>query len=86
MGTVTCIQKKDSIDTPSAKIPGNPPLFHNCNCQFCFYAVFEKIFSVFSDGDVACFSEYMEVWIHRVRIDGFGDWLSGALQIRGNCS
>ncbi|XP_029912366.1 ciliated left-right organizer protein containing ZP-N domains homolog [Myripristis murdjan] len=57
MGTVTCIQKKDSIDTPSAKVP---------------------------DGDVACFSEYMEVWIHRVRIDGFRDWLSGALQIRVN--
>lgn len=43
----------------------------------------EKMFSL-SEGDVACFSEYMEMWIHSARSEGLGIWLSGALQIQGN--
>ncbi|XP_078144210.1 ciliated left-right organizer protein containing ZP-N domains homolog [Centroberyx gerrardi] len=39
---------------------------------------------VFSEGDVSCFSEYMEMWIHSVRIEGLGLWLSGALRIQAN--
>ncbi|XP_073327059.1 uncharacterized protein ciroz [Pagrus major] len=37
-----------------------------------------------SEGDVACFTEYMEMWIHSARIEGLGIWLSGALQIQAN--
>ncbi|XP_044206821.1 uncharacterized protein C1orf127 homolog [Thunnus albacares] len=37
-----------------------------------------------TEGDVACFSEYMEIWIHRARIEGLGVWLSGALRIQVN--
>ncbi|XP_075950914.1 ciliated left-right organizer protein containing ZP-N domains homolog isoform X2 [Anarhichas minor] len=37
-----------------------------------------------TEGDVECFSEYMEMWIHSVRIEGLGLWLSGALQIQVN--
>ncbi|XP_030279101.1 ciliated left-right organizer protein containing ZP-N domains homolog [Sparus aurata] len=37
-----------------------------------------------SEGDVTCFTEYMEMWIHSARIEGLGIWLSGALQIQAN--
>lgn len=37
-----------------------------------------------SEGDVSCFSDYMEMRIHNVRIEGLGLWLSGALKIRGS--
>ncbi|XP_044068053.1 uncharacterized protein C1orf127 homolog isoform X2 [Siniperca chuatsi] len=37
-----------------------------------------------TEGDVACFSEYMEIWIHSARIEGLGVWLSGALRIQVN--
>uniref|UniRef100_A0A8C4IL23 Si:ch211-129o18.4 n=1 Tax=Dicentrarchus labrax TaxID=13489 RepID=A0A8C4IL23_DICLA len=37
-----------------------------------------------TEGDVACFSEYMEMWIHSARIEGLGVWLSGALRIQVN--
>lgn len=30
-----------------------------------------------------CFSEYMELWIHRMRIEGLRLWLSGILRIQG---
>ncbi|XP_064156319.1 uncharacterized protein LOC135235051 [Anguilla rostrata] len=33
------------------------------------------------EGDVECFSEYMELWIHRMRIEGLRLWLSGTLRI-----
>ncbi|KAJ8378899.1 hypothetical protein AAFF_G00233330 [Aldrovandia affinis] len=36
---------------------------------------------VLSEGDVECFSEYMELWIHRMRIEGLRLWLSGTLRI-----
>ncbi|XP_032362806.1 uncharacterized protein LOC116674437 [Etheostoma spectabile] len=39
-----------------------------------------------TEGDVACFSEYMEMWIHSASIEGLGLWLSGALQIQVNLS
>ena len=39
--------------------------------------------NVFSEGDVECFSEYMEVWVHRMRMEGLRLWLSGALRIQG---
>ncbi|CAB1329713.1 unnamed protein product, partial [Coregonus sp. 'balchen'] len=35
-----------------------------------------------TEGDVECFSEYMEVWVHRMRIEGLRLWLSGALRIQ----
>ncbi|RXN11758.1 hypothetical protein ROHU_029907 [Labeo rohita] len=35
-----------------------------------------------SEGDVECFSEYMELWIHRMRIEGLRLWLSGILRIQ----
>ncbi|KAM4609937.1 uncharacterized protein ciroz [Polymixia lowei] len=47
-------------------------------CQWCLQIVLENIF-MFSEGDVECFSEYMEVWIHRARIEGLRLWLSQAL-------
>ncbi|KAI4823273.1 hypothetical protein KUCAC02_011868 [Chaenocephalus aceratus] len=37
-----------------------------------------------TEGDVSCFSDYMEMRIHNVRIEGLGLWLSGALTIRVN--
>ncbi|KAE8293326.1 hypothetical protein D5F01_LYC08435 [Larimichthys crocea] len=37
-----------------------------------------------TEGDVSCFSDYMEMWIHSVRIEGLGIWLSGALRIHVN--
>ncbi|CAK6951274.1 uncharacterized protein C1orf127 homolog [Scomber scombrus] len=37
-----------------------------------------------TEGDVTCFSEYMEMWIHSARIEGLGVWLCGALQIQVN--
>ncbi|XP_059189293.1 uncharacterized protein C1orf127 homolog isoform X2 [Centropristis striata] len=37
-----------------------------------------------TEGDVACFSEYMEIWIHSARIEGLRLWLSGALKIQVN--
>ncbi|XP_045912924.1 uncharacterized protein C1orf127 homolog [Micropterus dolomieu] len=37
-----------------------------------------------TEGDAACFSEYMEMWIHRARIEGLGVWMSGALQIQAD--
>ncbi|XP_037335498.2 uncharacterized protein C1orf127 homolog [Pungitius pungitius] len=37
-----------------------------------------------TEGDVECFSEYMEMWIHSRRIEGLGLWLSGALKIQVN--
>ncbi|KAK2885488.1 hypothetical protein Q8A67_016325 [Cirrhinus molitorella] len=35
-----------------------------------------------TEGDVECFSEYMELWIHRMRIEGLRLWLSGTLRIQ----
>lgn len=35
------------------------------------------------EGDVECFSEYMELWIHRMRIEGLRPWLSSILRIQG---
>ncbi|XP_076132931.1 ciliated left-right organizer protein containing ZP-N domains homolog [Alosa pseudoharengus] len=35
-----------------------------------------------SEGDVECFSEYMELWIHRARIEGLRLWLSGMMRIQ----
>ncbi|KAM9429461.1 uncharacterized protein ciroz [Salvelinus alpinus] len=35
-----------------------------------------------TEGDVECFSEYMEVWVHRMRMEGLRLWLSGALRIQ----
>ncbi|XP_040916250.1 uncharacterized protein C1orf127 homolog [Toxotes jaculatrix] len=40
--------------------------------------------SKLTEGDVACFSEYMEMWIHSARIEGLGVWLSGALRMQIN--
>ncbi|KAF1390626.1 hypothetical protein PFLUV_G00059970 [Perca fluviatilis] len=57
MRTVLSIQKREWIDTPTARL---------------------------TEGDVACFSEYMEMWIHSARIEGLGLWLSGALQTQVN--
>ncbi|XP_026188653.1 ciliated left-right organizer protein containing ZP-N domains homolog isoform X2 [Mastacembelus armatus] len=37
-----------------------------------------------TEGDVTCFSEYMEMWIHSTMIEGLAFWLSGALQIKVN--
>ncbi|XP_056240980.1 uncharacterized protein C1orf127 homolog [Seriola aureovittata] len=37
-----------------------------------------------TEGDVTCFSEYMEVWIHSARIEGLAVWLSRALQVQVN--
>ncbi|XP_063063700.1 uncharacterized protein C1orf127 homolog isoform X1 [Engraulis encrasicolus] len=34
------------------------------------------------EGDVQCFSEYMELWIHKARIDGLKLWLSGLMRIQ----
>ncbi|XP_026872136.2 uncharacterized protein C1orf127 homolog isoform X2 [Electrophorus electricus] len=34
------------------------------------------------EGDVGCFSEYMELWIHRMRIEGLRLWLSAMLRIQ----
>ena len=45
--------------------------------------VSEKMGLLFPEGDVACFSEYMEMWIHGARIEGLAVWLSGALRIQG---
>ncbi|XP_065141646.1 uncharacterized protein ciroz [Paramisgurnus dabryanus] len=36
-----------------------------------------------ADSDVECFSEYMELWIHRIRIEELRLWLSGILRIQG---
>ncbi|XP_016368679.1 uncharacterized protein C1orf127-like isoform X5 [Sinocyclocheilus rhinocerous] len=38
--------------------------------------------SSMTEGDVECFSEYMELWIHRMRIEGLRLWLSGLLRIQ----
>ncbi|XP_016112448.1 uncharacterized protein C1orf127-like isoform X5 [Sinocyclocheilus grahami] len=38
--------------------------------------------SSMTEGDVECFSEYMELWIHRMRIEGLRLWLSGILRIQ----
>lgn len=38
--------------------------------------------SSMTEGDVECFSEYMELWIHRLRIEGLRLWLSGILRIQ----
>ncbi|XP_019944565.2 uncharacterized protein C1orf127 homolog [Paralichthys olivaceus] len=54
---VMCIQKREWVGSPTAKL---------------------------TEGDVACFSEYMEMWIHSARIDGLAVWLSGALRIQVN--
>ncbi|KAG9269728.1 hypothetical protein AMEX_G16790 [Astyanax mexicanus] len=35
-----------------------------------------------AEGDVECFSEYMELWIHRMRIEGLRLWLSTILRIQ----
>ncbi|KAM9445359.1 uncharacterized protein C1orf127 [Clarias gariepinus] len=35
-----------------------------------------------TQGDVECFSEYMELWIHRMRIEGLRLWLSALLRIQ----
>ncbi|CAB1446145.1 unnamed protein product [Pleuronectes platessa] len=37
-----------------------------------------------TEGDVACYSEYMEMWIHGARIEGLAAWLSGTLRIQVN--
>ncbi|XP_066528465.1 uncharacterized protein C1orf127 homolog [Hoplias malabaricus] len=37
-----------------------------------------------AEGDVECFSEYMELWIHRMRIEGLRLWLSSVLKIEVN--
>uniref|UniRef100_A0A3Q0R1V4 Si:ch211-129o18.4 n=1 Tax=Amphilophus citrinellus TaxID=61819 RepID=A0A3Q0R1V4_AMPCI len=37
-------------------------------------------------GDVVCFSEYMEMWIHSTRIEELSVWLSGALNIQSLAS
>lgn len=42
--------------------------FFSCNCL---------------EGDVECFSEYMELWIHRMRFEGMRLWLSAMLRIQG---
>ncbi|XP_029291570.1 ciliated left-right organizer protein containing ZP-N domains homolog isoform X2 [Cottoperca gobio] len=55
--SVLSIQKREWIDTPTARL---------------------------TEGDVVCFSDYMEMWIHSVRIEGLGLWLSGALNIQVN--
>ncbi|XP_076874592.1 ciliated left-right organizer protein containing ZP-N domains homolog [Brachyhypopomus gauderio] len=34
------------------------------------------------EGDVECFSEYMELWVHRMRIEGLRLWLSAMLRIQ----
>ncbi|TSR39594.1 hypothetical protein Baya_11721 [Bagarius yarrelli] len=34
------------------------------------------------EGDVECFSEYMELWIHRMRTEGLRLWLSAMLRIQ----
>ncbi|KAB5546178.1 hypothetical protein PHYPO_G00069110 [Pangasianodon hypophthalmus] len=36
----------------------------------------------FIEGDVECFSEYMELWIHRMRTEGLRLWLSAMLRIQ----
>ncbi|XP_062316245.1 uncharacterized protein C1orf127 homolog isoform X1 [Osmerus eperlanus] len=38
--------------------------------------------ATFREGDLECFSDYMEVWIHRMRIEGLRLWLSGAMRIQ----
>ncbi|KAK3547823.1 hypothetical protein QTP86_031980 [Hemibagrus guttatus] len=38
----------------------------------------------FIEGDVECFSEYMELWIHRMRTEGLRLWLSAMLRIQVN--
>lgn len=43
-------------------------VFFSCNCL---------------EGDVECFSEYMELWIHRMRFEGLRLWLSAMLRIQG---
>lgn len=35
------------------------------------------------EGDMECFSEYMELWIHRMRTEGLKLWLSAMLRIQG---
>ncbi|XP_057175835.1 uncharacterized protein C1orf127 homolog [Triplophysa rosa] len=35
-----------------------------------------------AESDVECFSEYMELWIHRMRIEELRLWLSGILRIQ----
>ncbi|XP_037397375.1 uncharacterized protein C1orf127 homolog [Pygocentrus nattereri] len=35
-----------------------------------------------AEGDVECFSEYMELWIHRMKIEGLRLWLSTILRIQ----
>ncbi|XP_028849290.1 ciliated left-right organizer protein containing ZP-N domains homolog [Denticeps clupeoides] len=39
-----------------------------------------------TEGEVECFSEYMELWIHRMRIEGLRLWLSGILRIQVSLS
>ncbi|XP_029102921.1 uncharacterized protein ciroz [Scleropages formosus] len=41
----------------------------------------ETVSAGLTEGDVECFSEYMELWVHRMRIEGLRLWLSGALRI-----
>lgn len=41
-------------------------------------------FCIFLQGDVTCFSEYMELWIHSARREELGAWLSETLQIKGD--
>ncbi|XP_046896446.1 uncharacterized protein C1orf127 homolog [Hypomesus transpacificus] len=38
--------------------------------------------ATFREGDLECFSDYMEMWIHRMRIEGLRLWLSGAMRIQ----
>ncbi|XP_060749347.1 uncharacterized protein C1orf127 homolog isoform X1 [Tachysurus vachellii] len=43
-----------------------------------------KLPAEFIEGDVECFSEYMELWIHRMRTEGLRLWLSAMLRIQVN--
>lgn len=54
--------------------------------QYKHKALFILFFSCLCnclEGDVECFSEYMELWIHRMRTEGLRLWLSAMLRIQG---
>lgn len=42
------------------------------------------VFNIFLEGEVTCFSEYMETWIHSAKGEELGVWLSETLQIEGD--
>ncbi|KAL4645906.1 hypothetical protein GN956_G9088 [Arapaima gigas] len=41
----------------------------------------ETLLQSATDGHVECFTDYMELWVHRTRIEGLRLWLSGVLRI-----